>query len=94
MAPAPTPPSAVAIGGVNSTLNFNAGFTRGPFDEVTPIGQIDYSYQLPSSRIGATIQRRVGTSTQSVETRQTLAFLTYDYFINPDLCFVFQRQFH
>ena len=67
----------------NQVLSFNAGFTRGPFDEVTPIGQIDYSYQLASSRIGAAIQRRVGTSTQSVETRQTLAFLTYDYFINP-----------
>ncbi|WP_377194799.1 hypothetical protein [Ruegeria meonggei] len=67
----------------NGTLSFDAGFTRGPFDEVTPIGQIDYSYQLPSSRIGATIQRRVGTSTDSLETRQTLAFLTYDYFINP-----------
>lgn len=67
----------------NQALSFNAGFTRGPFDEVTPIGRIDYSYQLTSSRIGAAIQRRVGTSTQSVETRQTLAFLTYDYFINP-----------
>ncbi len=67
----------------NGTLSFDVGFTRGPFDEVTPIGQIDYSYQLPSSRIGATIQRRVGTSTDSLETRQTLAFLTYDYFINP-----------
>ena len=67
----------------SGVFGFNAGFTRGPFDEVTPIGQIDYSYQLASSRIGATIQRRVGTSTQSVETRQTLAFLTYDYFINP-----------
>ncbi len=66
----------------NSTLAFNVGFTRGPFGEVTPIGQIDYSYQLATSRIGATIQRRVGTSTQSVETRQTLAFLTYDYLIN------------
>lgn len=68
---------------VNSVLSFNAGFTRGPFDEVTPIGQLDYSYRLASSRIGATIQRRVGTSTESVETRQTLAFLTYDYLINP-----------
>ena len=77
----------------NSTLNFNAGFTRGPFDEVTPIGQIDYSYQLPSSRIGATIQRRVGTSTQSVETRQTLAFLTYDYFINPVSALSFSANF-
>lgn len=67
----------------NQVLSFNAGLTRGPFDEVTPIGRIDYSYQLTSSRIGAAIQRRVGTSTQSVETRQTLAFLTYDYFINP-----------
>ncbi len=67
----------------NSLLNVNVGATRGPFDEVTPIGQIDYRYQLASSQIGATIQRRVGTSTQSVETRQTLAFLTYDYVINP-----------
>ncbi len=67
----------------NRVFAFNVGATRGPFDEVTPIGQIDYSYQLASSRIGATVQRRVGTSTQSVETRQTLAFLTYDYFINP-----------
>lgn len=67
----------------NGSLSFNAGFTRGPFDEVTPIGQIDYSYRLPNSRIGATIQRRVGTSTDSLETRQTLAFLTYDYVINP-----------
>lgn len=67
----------------NGSLSFNVGFTRGPFDEVTPIGEINYSYLLPSSRIGATIQRRVGTSTDSLETRQTLAFLTYDYFINP-----------
>lgn len=67
----------------NGTFGFDIGFTRGPFDEVTPIGQLDYSYRLASSRIGATIQRRVGTSTQSVETRQTLAFLTYDYIINP-----------
>ncbi len=67
----------------SGTFGYNIGFTRGPFDEVTPIGQIDYSYQLASSRIGATIQRRVGTSTQSVETRQTVAFLTYDYLINP-----------
>lgn len=66
----------------SGTLGFNVGFTRGPFDEITPIGQIDYSYRLPSSRIGATIQRRVGTSTDSLETRQTLAFLTYDYTIN------------
>ncbi|WP_170376751.1 hypothetical protein [Ruegeria atlantica] len=67
----------------NGTLNFDIGFTRGPFDEITPIGQLNYSYRLLSSRIGATIQRRVGTSTDSLETRQTLAFLTYDYFINP-----------
>ncbi len=67
----------------NGTLSVDVGFTRGPFDEITPIGQINYSYRLPSSRIGATIQRRVGTSTDSQETRQTLAFLTYDYFINP-----------
>ncbi len=67
----------------NSSLSFNLGLSNGPFGETTPIGQLDYSYQLPSSRIGATIQRRVGTSTQSLETRQTLAFLTYDYFINP-----------
>ncbi|WP_298854410.1 hypothetical protein [uncultured Ruegeria sp.] len=66
----------------NSVLSFNAGFTRGPFDEVTPIGQIDYRYQLASSQLGATLQRRVATSTQSLETRQTVAFLTYDYFIN------------
>ncbi|WP_171239005.1 hypothetical protein [Ruegeria sp. HKCCA5763] len=78
---------------LNSTLSFNAGFTRGPFDEVTPIGQIDYSYQLPTSRIGATIQRRVGTSTQSVETRQTLAFLTYDYFINSVSALSFSANF-
>lgn len=64
-------------------FSFNAGFTRGPFDEVTPIGQIDYSYQLASSQISAKIQRRVGTSTQSNETRETVAFLAYDYFINP-----------
>jgi len=68
---------------VNQVFSFNAGFTRGPFDEVTPIGQINYSYQLSNSRIGAAIQRRVGTSTQSVETRETTAFLTYDYLINP-----------
>lgn len=74
-------------------FGFNIGFTRGPFDEVTPIGQIDYSYQLASSRIGATIQRRVGTSTQSVETRQTLAFLTYDYFINPVSGLTFSASF-
>ncbi len=67
----------------NGVFSFNVGFTRGPFDEVTPIGQIDYSYRLASSQIGAAIQRRVGTSTQSVETRETVAFLTYDYFINP-----------
>ncbi|WP_209507436.1 MULTISPECIES: hypothetical protein [unclassified Ruegeria] len=67
----------------NGVFGFNVGFTRGPFDEVTPIGQIDYSYQLASSQIGAKIQRRVGTSTQSIETRQTVVFLTYDYFINP-----------
>lgn len=66
----------------NGSFAFNVGFTRGPFDEVTPIGQLDYSYQLASSRIGAAIQRRVGTSTQSVETRETTAFLTYDYLIN------------
>lgn len=67
----------------NGVLSINAGLTRGPFDEVTPIGQIDYSYRLASSQIGATVQRRVATSTQSLETRQTVAFLTYDYFINP-----------
>lgn len=67
----------------NGLFSFNVGLTRGPFDEVTPIGQLDYSYQLASSRIGATVQRRVGTSTQSIETRETLVFLTYDYFINP-----------
>lgn len=66
----------------SGVFSFNAGFTRGPFDEVTPIGQIDYSYRVASSQIGATIQRRVGTSTASRETRETAAFLTYDYFIN------------
>ncbi|NOE35833.1 hypothetical protein [Ruegeria sp. HKCCD7318] len=67
----------------NGVFGFNVGFTRGPFDQITPIGQINYSYQLASSQIGATIQRRVGTSTASIETRQTVVFLTYDYFINP-----------
>ncbi|WP_420587350.1 hypothetical protein [Ruegeria sp.] len=74
-------------------FGFNVGFTRGPFDEVTPIGQINYRYQLASSQIGATIQRRVGTSTQSVETRQTLAFLTYDYFINQVSALSFSASF-
>jgi len=74
-------------------FGFNVGFTRGPFDEITPIGQINYSHQLASSQIGATIQRRVGTSTQSVETRQTLAFLTYDYFINQVSALTFSASF-
>ncbi len=74
-------------------FSFNAGFTRGPFDEVTPIGQIDYRYQLASSQIGATIQRRVGTSTESRETRQTVAFLTYDYFINQVSAMTFSVNF-
>lgn len=66
-----------------SSLNFNFGVSHGPFGETTPIGQLDYTYQWLNSRLGATIQRRVGTSTQSQETRQTLGFVTYDYFINP-----------
>ncbi|WP_170763219.1 hypothetical protein [Ruegeria lacuscaerulensis] len=78
---------------VNSTLDFNAGFTRGPFGDISTIGQIDYSYQFPSSRIGATIQRRDDTNTQSVETRQTLAFLTYDYLINPISALSFSANF-
>lgn len=67
----------------NSSLNFDFGFSYGPFGETTPIGQIDYAYQWQNSRLGVAIQRRVGTSTQSQETRQTLGFITYDYFINP-----------
>ena len=67
----------------NGSLNFNVGVTRGPFGETTPIGQLDYVHRLRNSQIGARIQRRVGTSTQSVETRENIGFVTYDYFINP-----------
>ncbi len=67
----------------NGSLIFNVGVTRGPFGETTPIGQLDYAHRFGNSRIGARIQRRVGTSTQSVETRENIGFLTYDYFINP-----------
>ncbi len=67
----------------NGSLNFNLGLTHGPFGETTPIGDISYTHTLSTSQITASLQRQVGTSIQSTETRSTLANLTYDYFINP-----------
>ncbi len=65
------------------SLDVNVGATQGPFGNTTAIGDISYVHMLSTSQITASLQRRVGTSTQSDETQQTLASLGYDYFINP-----------
>ena len=39
-------------------------------------------HNLSTSQITASLRRRVGTSNQNVETRETVARLGYDYFIN------------
>jgi len=64
------------------TFDFSFGVTQGPFGKTTPIGSLNYTHKLPSSQFTAALQRRVSTSTQSVETQQTQASLGYDYFIN------------
>ncbi len=68
----------------NGSFDFNIGLTHGPFGETTVIGDLNYVYTVNRSQITATAQRRVDTSTQSRETRQTLAYFAYDYFINQD----------
>ncbi len=67
----------------NGTLGFNVGATYGPFEQLTPIGDLTYVHSLSSSQITASLRRRVGTSIQDRETQQTLAKFNYDYFINP-----------
>lgn len=66
----------------SGSLNFNVGVTQGPFGETTPIADISYVHTLHTSQVTASLRRRVGTSNQSNETRETLARLGYDYFIN------------
>jgi len=65
------------------TLDFSVGATYGDSGKTTAIGDITYVHVLKSSQVTASLQRQVGTSTQSVETKQTLASLNYDYLINP-----------
>lgn len=65
------------------TLDFSVGATYGASGRTTAIGDITYVHTLPSSQVTASLRRQVGTSTQSVETKQTLASLDYDYLINP-----------
>ena len=64
------------------TFGFNLGITEGPAGETTAIGDVNYTHRLSTSQITALLRRRVATSTQSRETRETLARLGYDYFIN------------
>lgn len=66
----------------NGSFDFNVGLTRGPFGETTAVGDVNYVHMMPSSQVIASLGRRVGTSNQSTETRETLANLSYDYFIN------------
>ncbi len=66
----------------NGSFAVNAGISRGPFGENTPIADIAYVHNLSTSQITASLRRRVGTSNQNVETRETVARLGYDYFIN------------
>ncbi|TMV07018.1 hypothetical protein FGK63_12955 [Ruegeria sediminis] len=77
----------------NGSLDFNVGLTEGPFGETTWIGDLGLLYSLNTSQFAARLQRRVGTSTQSRETRQTLAYLAYDYFINPISAVSFSLDF-
>ena len=65
------------------TLDFSIGASYGDSGQTTAIGDITYVHTLPTSQITASLRRQVGTSTQSVETKQTLASLDYDYLINP-----------
>ncbi len=65
------------------TLDFTVGATYGDSGKTTAIGDITYVHTLRSSQVTASLQRQVGTSTQNVETTQTLASLDYDYLINP-----------
>ncbi len=67
----------------NGTFAVNAGISRGPFGDNTPIADMAYVHNLSTSQITASLRRRVGTSNQSIETRETVARLGYDYTINP-----------
>lgn len=67
----------------NGSFGFNAGISHGPFGENTPIADINYIYTMNASQFTASLRRRVGTSNQNVETRETVARLGYDYSINP-----------
>ncbi|PWE32988.1 hypothetical protein DDZ14_07820 [Maritimibacter sp. 55A14] len=73
----------------SGTLSFSAGVTRGAQDSVTAIGSLNVTHVMPRSQIGASVERRVRTSSLNNEVRTTTANVNYTVTINNDSSMAF-----
>lgn len=64
-------------------LGLSAGVTRDVNDDIVPAGSLDFTHEMPSSTLTASLSQDVRTSARSNELRTTRASVGYNYTINP-----------